>query len=766
MPSTLPKGLKSARQLCYEIAARALAPEPDLTISQWADKNRRLSSKASSEPGPWITARTPYLREIMDCMTPSHPATDLYFRKGTQIGGSETLYNAIGYVADHAPAPTMLVMPTTDTGKRISKQRIAPMIEETPVLAAKFSEVKSRNSSNTVLMKDFPGGVLVIAGANSGPGLRSMPVRFLFQDEVDAYPDDVDGEGDPCAVADKRTDTYARAKRVRCSSPKLKGKSRIDRSYNEGTQARYYVPCPSCRREQWLRWQQMRWQLERRRELVCHECGGVAELDPAAEGIQDCQHCHVPVEISGENTRDIETEDIARVWYECEHCGHEIDEHHKTWMLENGRHIHAAPGAGQVVADDDPDPYAIWAFVRGEVKRFLPRFTKPLSWHVSALYSPLGWFSWFKAVKQYLEAQRGGYDEDSGESLDQVFHNTVLGDAYEVQGEQPKVNVLKQRVEDYQLGQVPKGGLMLTAFVDVQGDRLEFEVDAYGVGEECWTVDHQVIHGDPTRRGAGSVWEALAELREKVYTHAGGSTLRITAMGVDAGYLSQEVYDFCRRWAHKHVIATKGDSHGGKPVIGKPSWVDINHQGKKIQRGAQLWILGVDAAKERFYRRLEIERPEDWKGEPIPGYQHFPRGLPDEYFEQLVSEKRVLRRVRGVERNEWVKTRERNEALDLKVGCYAVAIYAGLQRVNWELLERAVNPKQQDLFNAPAIEPATINGAATPDPTGGGEGAAAPAADAAPPQKPVQASAPAASPRGAPEPRAWIEPRHDWLRGR
>ena len=751
----LPAGLRNPRRLVREIAAKALAPEPELTVSDWADQHRRLSSKASSEPGQWQTARTPYLREIMDSMTPSHPATDGAFQKGTQIGGSETLYNAIGYIADQAPAPTMLVMPTTDTAKRISKQRLAPMIDETPVLAAKFGEAKSRNSSNTVMMKDFPGGVLVLAGANSGPGLRSMTVRFLFQDEVDAYPIDVDGEGDPCAVADKRTDTYSRAKRIRCSSPKLKGSSRIERSYREGTQAKFFLPCPECSSEQWLQWPQMRWQLERKRELICHECGGVSDIVVGATEPQTCTHCKVLVTLTEQSTRETETDDIARVWYECEHCSHEIDEHHKTWMLDRGRHIHAVPGAGTVLADDDRDPFAIWAFVRGEVKRFLPRYTKPLSWHVSALYSPLGWFSWFKAVKQHLEAKRGGYEDESGESLLQVFWNTVLGEAYEIIGEQPKVNILKQRVEGYQLGQVPAKGLMLTAFVDVQGDRIEVEVDAYGRDEECWVVDHQVIHGDPTRKGQGSVWAALAELREKAYPHAGGNTMRITAMGVDSGYLSPEVYDHCRAWAHKHVIATKGDSTGGKPILGRPSWVDINHNGQKIKRGAQLWIVGVDAAKERFYKRLEI-------AEPGPGYQHFPRGLSDEYFEQLVSEKLVRRRVRGVEKHEWVNTRERNEALDLKVGCYAVAIYAGVQRVNWDLLERAINPGQRDLFALPA----KANGAAPAVSTGGEAVAAAPAAEAAPPvTEPVQIPAPAA----VPEPAAasgWIEPRRDWLSGR
>jgi phage terminase large subunit GpA-like protein len=435
----------------------------------------------------------------------------------------------------------------------------------------------------------------------------------------------------------------------------------------------------------------MRWQLMHRREAVCAECGGISEIDQDAPDAVSCQHCYDSIEINDSTAREVVTDEIERVWYECEACGEEIQEHHKTAMLEQGRHIHHAPGPGVVLEDEDPDPHAIWALVRGEIRRFLPNWTRPLSWHVSGLYSPHGWFSWYKAAKQYLEAQRGGYDEETGESLMQVFENTVKGEAYEIVGEQPKVNIIKQRVEDYQLGQVPAGGLLLVAGVDVQADRLEVEVDAFGRGEECWTVDYQVIHGDPARKGQGSVWEALADLRSRAYQHAGGQTVRITAMAVDSGYLTQEVYDFCRAWSHRHVFATKGDGRTGKPVISRPSLVDINYKGVRIKNGVQLWHVGTDTAKERFYKRLELE-------EHGAGYHHFPRGLPDEYFEQMASEKLVRRKVRGTEKHEWVKTRERNEALDLKILCYAAAIYAGLQRTNWDMLESVINPMQQDMF--------------------------------------------------------------------
>lgn len=753
MPLTLPEGLENARTLCRSVIAEALAPDPELLVSDWADQHRKLSSKASAEAGEWRTARTPYLREIMNAMSPSHPSTDGDFMKGTQIGGSEALYNAIGFTIDQVPCPSMLVMPTVDTAQLVSKQRLQPMFDATPSLSQKIGEQKSRASSNTTLRKDYPGGLLLIRGANSGPGLRSAPVRFLAMDEVDAYPDDVDGEGDPCAVAEKRTEQFgARAKRFACSSPKIKGKSRIERRYVRGTRGRYYVPCPHCAHEQVLRWAQIRWEMEQARELACASCGAVNELHDAAPPAA-CPHCAAP--LSADAVRARATDDVAEAWYECDGCGARIDEHYKTVMLERGRWIHEAPGVGEVLADDDPHPHAILARLGGLVRRFLPRFRRPLSWQLSALYSPLGWFSWRKAVGQWIEANKGGYNEETGESLLQVFYNTVLGETFDVQGEQPEFNLLKQRVEGYALGQVPAGGLLLTAFCDVQGDRLEVEVDAFGRGEECWLVDHQVIHGDPAKHGPGSVWEALASLRDKAYAHAGGQTVRIWAMGVDSGYLTQDVYDHCRTWVHKQVIATKGEGGGGKPVLGRPTWVDVSHKGKKIKRGVQLWHIGTDSAKERLYRRLDLERPEGaGVSDALPGYQHFPRGLPDEYFEQLTAEKLVRRRVRGIEKHEWVKTRERNEALDLKIGCYAVAIYAGLQRVNWDQLERVINPQQQDLFAAQKAAPPAVTGAAG-DAVATVSGAAAADAPAA---SPVQTSAP----RGG----GWLPRRENWLTAR
>src|ERR1039457_3844232 len=223
----------SADEIYASLAAAGARPGPPLTLSQWAERIRGLSLRGSAEPGPWRTDRTPYLREIMDCLSPSSPVERTVFMKGAQIGGTEAGNNWIGYVIHQAPGPMMAVQPTVEMAKRNSKQRLDPLIEESEVLRELVSDPRSRDSGNTILSKEFPGGVLVMTGANSAVGLRSMAARYLFLDEVDGYPGDVEGEGDPVNLATARTRTFARRKIFMCSTPKITGSSRIEAAFEE-----------------------------------------------------------------------------------------------------------------------------------------------------------------------------------------------------------------------------------------------------------------------------------------------------------------------------------------------------------------------------------------------------------------------------------------------------------------------------------------------------------------------------------------------------
>ncbi len=692
-------GLNNPSQLYLSAFAEGLRRDPERPVSQWADENRILSKVSSAEPGRWRTDRTPYLREIMDVLSPTDPTVEVVFKKCTQIGGTECGNNWIGAIIDQGLGPTMIVMPTSNTAKKASRTRIGPMIQETPCLREKVREAKSRDSGNTILLKEFDGGVLLMAGANSATELKSSPVRNLFLDETEEYPADVDGQGDPEELAEKRQDTFSRKKRLKTSTPTITG-GRIDVAYKGSDQRRYHVPCPHCSALQPLRFDQLRWETRKTWETTDPATGEV--LAAAAD-------------TPGAIERD--TGELLDVHYECEACLARIDEHVKPELLAAGKWIATNPG---------PDRAAGFA--------------------INALYSPLGWFSWRQIVLKWLEAQR----DPSGTKL-KTFWNTILGEAYDEAGEAIEAHFLKARVEAWRLGGVvPAKCLMLTAGVDVQHNRLEAYVWGWGRDLESWLIDRHVIYGSPALE---ATWQALEDLLSKGYPHAGGNSLRLTAMAVDSsdGVTTHFVRVFARKWSHtRRVIAVKGQAAAGRAVVGKPSKQDVNHRGEIIKEGVEIWQYGSDTAKGALYARLKIEPPKNGsaidreavQAGGIPGYVHFPGGLPDEVFDQITSEKRVTRYLRGQPRVEWVLEKgRRNEALDCAGMAHAAADYAGLSRINWDVLERVINPSQRDLLTEAVQTSAQPNSgadaAATERPASAdaeGRAAANAAADATPAQ--------------------------------
>lgn len=282
-----------------QIARRALRPDPRLTVCDWADRHRQLSTVVSAEPGPYRTARVPYMREPIDHLSPASPVQSVVIMKGAQLGVTEAAINWVGYIIDQIPGPILVVLPTEATAKRWSKQRVAQLLRDTTVLHGKVRDKKSRDSSNTILEKEFNGGILIMTGANSSVGLRSMPARFRVYDEIDGFPADVDQEGDPVELAERRSATFQRGKSIKISSPTLKGLSRIEHEYISGSQAEYHVPCPHCNQLQTIRWKNIQWDRDENNEVM---------LDTIA---------------------------LA-----CEGCGSMIEERYKTEMLAGGEWVH------------------------------------------------------------------------------------------------------------------------------------------------------------------------------------------------------------------------------------------------------------------------------------------------------------------------------------------------------------------------------------------------------------------------------------------
>ena len=244
-------------QNLFKSIAKVLAPPPRLMVSDWADRYRRLSSESSAEPGQWNTSRAEYQRGIMDAL--NDPITErVVLMTSAQVGKTEILLNAIGYYMDYDPSPIMVLQPTLDMAKTFSKDRLAPMLRDSPALKDKVGDPRSRDSDNTVLHKKFTGGHVTIVGANSPSSLASRPVRILLADEVDRYPPSAGEEGDPLSLAIKRTTTFWNRKMVFVSTPTIKGYSRIEQEYENSTREEWKVACPHCGEYQAFRWSQIR----------------------------------------------------------------------------------------------------------------------------------------------------------------------------------------------------------------------------------------------------------------------------------------------------------------------------------------------------------------------------------------------------------------------------------------------------------------------------------------------------------------------------
>jgi phage terminase large subunit GpA-like protein len=258
----------------------AIKPVPLVTISEWADTNRRLTSESAAEPGRWSTSRTPYLKEIMDSLSPTSAINEVVLSKGVQLGATESGLNMTGCYMDIDPCPIMYVMPTIEMAKAISESRVDPMIENSPTLGSKVRPNKERDSGNTKFHKRFPGGILVLSGANSAASLRSRPVRVLVLDEVDAYPLNVDDEGSPISLAEKRTSTYGAKKKIyKLSTPTVDGVSVIQAAYDATEQRRYFMPCPHCGHEDHFQFENLKWDDGKPESVLyfCPECGSGIE---------------------------------------------------------------------------------------------------------------------------------------------------------------------------------------------------------------------------------------------------------------------------------------------------------------------------------------------------------------------------------------------------------------------------------------------------------------------------------------------------------
>ncbi|MBQ7561131.1 MAG: phage terminase large subunit family protein [Synergistaceae bacterium] len=249
-------------------------PPPDLKISQWADRFRRILIEASAEPGQWRTSRAEYQREIMDAISDTL-IERVVVMTAAQVGKTEILLNVIGYFVDQEPSPILVLNPTLDMGLSFSKDRLAPMIRDTPVLSEKVKDPRSRDSGNTLMHKKFVGGHITIAATNSPVSLAARPIRILLCDEVDRYPVSTGKEGDPLTLAIKRTQNFWNRRILEVSTPTLLQTSNIYKDFELSSKEEWCVPCPTCGEFNAFSWEQIKYKDLPEPVMTCVKCGSV-----------------------------------------------------------------------------------------------------------------------------------------------------------------------------------------------------------------------------------------------------------------------------------------------------------------------------------------------------------------------------------------------------------------------------------------------------------------------------------------------------------
>lgn len=565
-----------------------------LTVSQWAESKRYLPESTTPKPGPFRFDVAPYLREIADLLSIENPISEFDFMKGAQVCATVGLLeNAIGYCIDHIKSvPVMLVTADAELAQLRVENNILPMLAHSGMahLIRSNDEGNSRKTGKTAKKLEFEGGgfMLPIGALNAGK-LRSTSVRYLLEDEVDSYPDSVGKDGDPQKLAEARTKAYEQTRKIaRVSTPLVKGNSRIARGYERGDQRKYFVPCRKCKEMQVLKFQG-------RHEDTGEMFGLVWETD-----------------------EDGSLDDTS-VRYICEHCGHPHRNADKVFMLPRG--------------EWRPTSKASWRGHR--------------SYHLSGLYSPVGFYSWESAAREWLDCWDVDRNAPRDSALMQEFYNNVLGEPYEVRGSKVSFTAVSaHRRTAYHMGEIPNkyaaqfsGSriLFLTCQVDVHKRNLAVSVMGWTRDQRCYVIDYtrfEVLGDDEDCTEITSpVWGTLRTwLEEKSYTADDGAEYRIVLTLVDAGYANDTVTTFCSPYAA-----------GVHPILGRerPAKNQIIKEFAEwhTQAGTVGYRILVDHYKDRIAPVLRREWVEDSGTQP-PYHFNAPQDISDKQLKELTVETR------------------------------------------------------------------------------------------------------------------------------
>ncbi|WP_404862082.1 phage terminase large subunit family protein [Georhizobium sp. MAB10] len=634
-------------RIAYEALAAATEPPPPVDYLTWAKANIVFSERISAFPGPYNEALFPFFSEILKALSPDDPCSIVTLRKSAQVGGT-ILANifTLGTI-DMDPCDFLYVHPTEENASRWSKTKLMPLVRETDAIRALFSET-SRDGGNSILYKERVDGrgAIQAAGANSPAGLSMISPRKQVQDDLAKWA--MNEAGDPETQADSRSKAFFNRKVFKISTPLIAPGCRVSSNFSTGSEEAYHVPCPHCSELQELRWENMRDHLDPDRPETAH--------------------------------------------FVCIHCGCEIHERHRVWMV-------------------DPANGAHW------VAKYPERARYHRSFHIWVAYSPLE--SWEALARAWVKVQSGGPDDrEKSAGAEQVFWNDWLGLPFEVDNRAVAWEDLRDRAEQTGTprGTVPADMLVLTLGIDVQGDRVEWLLRGWGRNRTSAIVDFGVIdsragsHLAERREHSGHISEpevraALDQLLKRTWLDENGIARSVDLTAIDGNAYTEDVWQWVRRHPITQVVMVRGDNRDTAPMLSQVREFDRKGAPKKNKWARRFFNFNASVMKMGLYRSYRKDDPTQ------AGFIGFAAGLGDDFFEQATSEIRIAEKTRsGHARYIWkLPSGRRNEALDMMNQAQAAAIRLGVNYWTddqWDAIaeriaamEPPVQPDLEDLIS-------------------------------------------------------------------
>lgn len=585
-----------------------------LTGTEWANKYYKLASGSSQEEGQWETL--PFQVAILNMMC-NRAIRRLVFQKSARIGWSKMLIAMVSCMLHQYKTNTVIYQPTDDDAKNFTIDEIDGAWEEMPIMRRIFPFLFAKDQNNTTKKKVGAGWTLDILGAGTPKNMRRITKALLCGDEIDGWDWELGKEGDPIALAKTRLEGAAFPMERWGTTPTNAGESHVEKLMKSAELTfRFYLPCPHCGHEQVLEWggkdvkHGFKWDTSKTtneaKAKTAHYC---------------CIGCEQAIYF-----RDLMKMELAGRWMAED----------MTWTKD---------GLSFFDADNNPVPIPVNVGI-----------------HCWAAYNPKMTDGWVGLVREFLNKHKDP-------SQLKTFINLILGELWEGENkDRPDWELIKRTnssvwwIGERRKNPVPAQAVLVTCGMDTQDDRIEGSFWAWGPGEECWLVDHIVVHGDlsndATKKAVQDYFFSLT------FKRTDGVTMTVPRFGWDAmGHKTDDVYAMSRKHGPLRVIPLQGANKYGKPIANMPK--------KKNDKKVYLTTVGTDNAKALLYSRLKLSFD---SSETInPGYIHFPADdsvCGDEYFKQLCSANKKLETVQSRQVWRWHKSYTFDEALDCWVYAY------------------------------------------------------------------------------------------------